>query len=271
MRQPHARDRSEVCPSIRPALLCALMGLASLLGLENPARAEPVTAVVEMFTSQGCTACRTADPIMRDLAAQPGILALTLPVTYWDYLGWRDTLAQRGFNERQRAYAHARGARQVVTPQAVVNGGPAANGSSRQAIDKVMLETNPGGTLPVPVSAEVRGSQIVVEVGPRPAEGQGLKVRSARGEDKGDIWLVPLLKARTVKVETGENGGRVAAYVNVVRGLQRLGTWTGQAMRVEVPVAAGSLLGADGWVVLVQHSRDGRAGRILGAAKGPGL
>lgn len=252
-------------------LLRAVAGLAGVLGLGAPAMAEPVSAVVEMFTSQGCTACRAADPIMRDLAAQPGIVALTLPVTYWDYLGWRDTLAQRSFNDRQRAYAHARGARQVVTPQAVVDGGPAANGSSRSAIDKVIQEANPGGVLPVPVTAEVHGAQIVIEVGPRMAESPGAKARTARGEDKGDIWLVPLLKSRTTKVETGENGGRVAAYVNVVRGLQRLGTWTGQTARFEVPVSAGATAGADGWVVLVQHSRDGRGGRILGAAKGPGL
>jgi hypothetical protein len=254
-----------------PGLRRSLPLAAGLLGLAAPATAEPVSAVVEMFTSQGCTACRAADPIMRDLAAQPGVIALTLPVTYWDYLGWHDTLALRSFNERQRAYAHARGARQVMTPQAVIDGGATANGSSRPSIDRAIREANPPGTLPVPVSAQVSGTQIVVEIGARPAEASGVKARAGRGEDKGDVWLVPLLRSRTTKVETGENSGRVAAYVNVVRGLQRLGTWTGQPARFEVPAASATVAGADGWVVLLQHSRDGRIGRILGAAKGPGM
>lgn len=252
--------------------LCRALPLAaSLLGLAAPAAAEPVSAVVEMFTSQGCTACRAADPIMRDLAAQPGVVALTLPVTYWDYLGWRDTLALRSFNERQRAYAHARGARQVMTPQAVIDGGATANGSSRPAIERAMREASPLGTLPVPVSAQVSGTQIVVEIGSRAPEAPGVKPRATRGEERGDVWLVPLLKSRVTKVEAGENDGRVATYVNVARGLQRLGTWTGQPARFEVPASAGALAGADGWVVLLQHSREGRLGRILGAAKGPGL
>jgi hypothetical protein len=266
--QPHARERSEV----RTALLCALTGLAGFFGLIGTASAEPVWAVVEMFTSQGCAACRAADPIMRDLAGQSGVVVLTLPVTYWDYLGWQDTFALRIFNERQRAYAYGRGARQVVTPQAVVNGGPIANGSSRPAIERVLREANAFGTLPVPVTAEVHGAQIVVEVGARSGEAPpGAKPRSAKGEEKDDVWLVPLLKSRSTKVEAGENGGRIAAYVNIARGLQRLGTWTGLPAHFEVPVSAGALSGADGWVVLVQHSREGRSGRILGAAKGPGL
>jgi hypothetical protein len=252
--------------------LCRALPLAAgLLGPAAPAAAEPVSAVIEMFTSQGCTACRAADPIMRDLAAQPGVIALTLPVTYWDYLGWHDTLALRSFNERQRAYAHARGARQVMTPQAVVDGGPTAKGSSRTAIERVMREANPAGVMPVPVTAEVRGGQLVVDIGGRAPEAQGVRSRASRSEERGDVWLVPLLKSQATTIAAGENDGRVATYVNVVRGLQRLGTWTGQPVRFEVPASSASPPGADGWVVLLQYSREGRLGRILGAAKGPGV
>lgn len=246
------------------ALPCALAGLGcGLVCME--AQAEPVSAVVEMFTAQGCAVCRAADPVMRDLARKPGILALTLPVTYWDYLGWHDTLGLRALNERQRAYARARGARQVVTPQAVVDGGATTIGSNRAALERLLQEAARTTPLPVPVSAEVRDDHIVVEVGARPA------TREAKPDARDDVWLVPLLKDRDTTIETGENRGRVASYVNVVRGLQRLGTWTGQAAHFEVPLSAAAIPGADGWVVLLQHSRDGRPGHILGAAKGPGL
>ncbi|MCJ2014225.1 DUF1223 domain-containing protein [Methylobacterium sp. J-076] len=260
----HARARTRTVA--RRVVLSAAAGLACLIASTAP-RAEPVSAVVEMFTSQGCTACRAAEPVMRDLARKPGVIALTLPVTYWDYLGWHDTLGLRALNERQRAYARARGARQVVTPQAIVDGGPTAIGSNRPAIERLLSEVDRATLLPVPVSAEVQGNRIVVEVGVR----GGPAKPDPKPEGKDDVWLVPLLKRRETEVGAGENGGRVATYVNVVRGLQRLGSWTGQPVRFEVPASAAAVSEADGWVVLVQHAREGRLGHIIGAAKGPGL
>src|SRR5262245_53874485 len=82
----------------------------------------PPRAVVELFTSQGCSSCPAADRLLGELAEDPSILAMSLAVDYWDYLGWKDTLALHGHSNRQRAYAKARGDREVYTPQVVVNG-----------------------------------------------------------------------------------------------------------------------------------------------------
>ncbi len=112
--------------------------------------------------------------------AKPGLIALTLPVTYWDYLGWRDTLGLHVLNERQRAYARARGARQVVTPQAVVDGGPSAVGSNRQAVERLVQESGRTAPLSIPVTAEVRGDRIVVEIGARPVAKPTRSPRAAR-------------------------------------------------------------------------------------------
>ncbi len=79
-------------------------------------------AVVELFTSQGCSSCPPADRLMGELAHDPSLVTLSLPVDYWDYLGWKDTLALHGHSNRQRAYADARGDREVYTPQVVING-----------------------------------------------------------------------------------------------------------------------------------------------------
>src|SRR5215213_8380181 len=90
-------------------------------GASDGAIASP-QAVVELFTSQGCSSCPPADALLTDLAQRPDVVALTLPVDYWDYLGWKDTLASPAFTARQRAYAHGRSDRQVYTPQIIVNG-----------------------------------------------------------------------------------------------------------------------------------------------------
>lgn len=237
------------------ALVCVILSAPA-------AQAEPVRAVVELFTSQGCGACRAAEPILRDLARQPGVIALTLPVTYWDYLGWKDTLALRPLTERQRAYARGRGARQVFTPQVVIDGSGFAVGSDRAALDRLLRDATQRGGLPVPVRSERRENRIVVDVGAAP---------EARAEMRGDVWLVPILRSRATVIRAGENGGRTATYVNVVRGLQRLGPWSGQATRFDVPNAQADIGDADSWVVLLQGAADGRPGRIFGAAKGPGL
>ncbi len=89
----------------RVALLRLLAGLGpAWLGLSGPAHAGevPPRAVVELFTSQGCSACPPADRLVNELSRDPGVIALTLPVTYWDYLGWKDTLASTSFTARQR-------------------------------------------------------------------------------------------------------------------------------------------------------------------------
>src|SRR4249919_2286908 len=99
-----------------------------------PASAEP-RAVVELFTSQGCSSCPAADKLLGELAGDSSLIALSIPIDYWDYLGWKDTLASAGHSARQRAYARMRGDRQVYTPQIVVNGATHVLGSDRAAVE----------------------------------------------------------------------------------------------------------------------------------------
>ncbi|WP_246696896.1 DUF1223 domain-containing protein [Methylobacterium planeticum] len=216
--------------------------------------------MVELFTSQGCAVCPPADQMLGELARRPGILALTLPVTYWDYLGWKDTLALPPFSERQRAYASAHGERQLYTPQAVINGGAIVVASDRPNVERILRETRALNTLRVPVASEEHGERIIVEIGADADPGA-----------KGDVWLIPVLRHRPVSVERGENKGRVVVYVNVARGLQRLGPWTGQPAQFEVPRSTTRVGEADTYVIVVQGASGGRPGRIWGAAKGPGL
>src|SRR5438876_88668 len=100
-----------------------------------PVSAEP-RAVIELFTSQGCSSCPAADKLLGELSRDPSLVTMSLAVDYWDYLGWKDTLALHGHSDRQRAYAEVRGDREVYTPQVVVNGVAHALGSDRAAIEK---------------------------------------------------------------------------------------------------------------------------------------
>src|SRR3954464_8917410 len=132
------------------ALWSGALGLCAIVAVIRPAEADP-RAVVELFTSQGCSSCPPADKIIGDLSRDPSIIALSMPIDYWDYLGWKDTLADSRFSARQRAYSRMRGDREVYTPQVVVNGSTQLIGSDRAGIDSAMGEARKAeGRISVP-------------------------------------------------------------------------------------------------------------------------
>src|SRR5215217_5623425 len=117
------------------------------LALSGSASAEPLhiapKAVVELFTSQGCSSCPPADALLTALADREDVVALAYHVDYWDYVGWKDTFAQEAYSDRQRAYAKSWGSSRIYTPQIVVNGAKAVVGSRRNevqdAVDQAAL------------------------------------------------------------------------------------------------------------------------------------
>ncbi len=212
-------------------------------------------AVLELFTSQGCSSCPEADAIFVEMARDRDILVLTLPVDYWDYLGWRDTLAHAAFTQRQRHYAKSRGDGQIYTPQAVVNGASHVVGSDREALKQAIRRSAESQALPLEVKVSEAGGTVTIRV-----------VGQASGSGIGAIWIAPLASRRTVAIQRGENRGREVAYANVVRALTRIGDWRGQPMTLDVPVGLTQHPEADGYAVLV-HEEGARLGRILGAAQ----
>jgi hypothetical protein len=235
-------------------------GVAALAVMAASAAYAGPVAVVELFTSQGCSSCPPADAALRDLAKRSDVIALSLPVDYWDYLGWRDTLAKPLFTTRQRGYAGARGDRQVFTPQVVVNGKASCIGSDAAALEHLIQSARPGPGVAISVS-ENDGS-VAVEVA-------GATNGGPRGET-AEVWVLPVAKAREVAIERGENRGKTITYANVVRGMTRVGEWRGAPVRLEVPLTVAKSDG-DGYVVLLQAPRGEKPGPILGAAKSPGF
>jgi hypothetical protein len=240
---------------IRAASWVAL-GTVMLGTLVTEARAEP-RAVIELFTSQGCSSCPAADKLAGELAAaDPSLVIMSLSIDYWDYLGWKDTLAIPRHSIRQRAYARSRGDRQVYTPQVVINGSVHALGSDRSAIERAIAQSrrNPA-TLSLPVTLSVSGDQLSVSV---PA---GKNDRSS-----AEVWLCTLAKAIPVAVGRGENSGRTVTYHNATRRWIKLGDWTGEAKTWTAKLGDVKTEGVDAAAVIVQGGTVDNPGTMFGAA-----
>ncbi len=240
----------------RSIFLAAALACAAAM----PAAAQEPRAVVQLFTSQGCSSCPPADRLMGQLAQDPTLITMSLPVDYWDYLGWKDTLALHGNSTLQRDYAVTRGDREVYTPQAVINGVVHALGSDKGAIENAIASTRGQHPCALPVKLSVAGGNVTVHV---PA---------ATGPHKsGEVWLFPITDEARVKIGRGENRGRTIVYRNVVRRWVKLGEWNGQAQDFAVPVSklAGSgysLADIDHLAVVVQAGSPSQPGLMLGAA-----
>lgn len=224
------------------------------------ASAQP-RAVVELFTSQGCSSCPAADKLLGELSRDPSLITMSLSVDYWDYLGWKDTLALHGHSDRQRAYAEARGDREVYTPQVVINGVAHALGSDKSAIEKAIAQSrrNPT-TLSLPVTMSVADGKVTVKV----PEAQGEKL-------SGEVWLCPVTNKIAVHVGRGENHDRMLTYHNVVRRWIKLGDWNGNAATYsfalsDVLKSDNSLKDVDRLDVVVQSGAAKKPGLMLGAA-----
>lgn len=234
------------------------LGVCAIIAVIRPADAAEPRAVVELFTSQGCSSCPPADRIIGELAKDPSVIALSMPIDYWDYLGWKDTLADARFSARQKAYSQVRGDRDVYTPQVVVNGSAHLIGSDRAGIESAIGSTKKAdGVMSVPVTMTIAGKQITVTVA---ASGKG--PAAAHGE----VWICSVSKAIPISIGRGENRGRDITYYNVVRNLLKVGDWNGSSGSWTVPLENISREGVDAAVVYVQDGNREKPGAMLGAA-----
>ena len=226
---------------MRIFIAAAALALAALTGAG--ARADERLNVVELYQSQGCSSCPPANANVMALADRADVLALSFGVTYWDYLGWKDTFASPAFTQRQRDYARGLRQESVYTPQVVVNGRADLVGTDRVELDRaIRRNVRP----PFEPAIAVSGRTLTI----------------AQGAGAADVWLV-WYDPRTVQVpiRRGENSGRTLPHRNVVKHIVRLGQWSGRAGAYTLPAAPDpALRGA----VLLQRP-DG--GAIVAAAR----
>jgi len=232
-----------------------ILSALAFLVVPAPAIAAEAKTVIELFTSQGCNSCPPADRLLGELAADDRLIALSLPVDYWDYLGWRDTLALHSHTIRQKAYAETRGDRQVYTPQVVINGVAQTIGSDRYAIEGAITKAQAKNKLTVPVSLKLNATHIEIEIGAGAALGS-----------VASIWMIGVAQKTPVAITRGENRGKTITYHNAVRSWQRIGQWKGKSVRTTVPIVEIAGAGADAAVVFVQAGMVEGPGPIRGAA-----
>jgi len=208
-------------------------------------------AVIELFTSQGCSSCPAADKLVGEFANDPTLVSMSLPIDYWDYLGWKDTLADPRNTARQRGYSKVRADREVYTPQAVVNGSYHVLGSDRAAIEKMIAKSRQNSSaLSLPVSLSVAGGRLSAAFAGdgRPAE----------------VWVVGLAKAVTVAINRGENKGKIITYHNVARSWHKLTSSDGKTWSLPLDEIVGE--GVNRAAVIVQGGTIEKPGLIFGAA-----
>lgn len=172
-------------------------------------------AVVELFTSEGCSSCPPAETYVGELTQRRDVLALSFHVDYWDDLGWRDRFGLPEAAERQRAYAKRLRLSSVYTPQVVVDGQGNFVGSDAKSIDRALTEKRNG----VAVALSVSDGEIFVDLD---AQQKGAP---------SDVLLVAYLRTAVSSIGRGENAGRTLKEFNIVRGFHSLGRWAGQKQR----------------------------------------
>jgi len=219
------------------------------------AGAHPV--LVELFTSQGCSDCPAADRIVVELAKRKDVIALSLPITYWDMLGWKDTFATESNTKRQKAYAKVMSRSGIYTPQIIIDGVVDVVGNQRDrvltAIAARASQFADGGSANLHLG--LASGRVEISIAASPAKTKPLAT----------IWVMRTLSQAAVNVQQGENKYRNLVYANVVRELQRAGEWTGDAMKIDVPMRLGEAK-QDGVAVILQGND---YGEVLAAAVMP--
>lgn len=255
---------------------------------------EPRPIVVEVFTSQGCSSCGPANALAYKVAQRPNVLLLSLPVTYWDMFGWKDTLASDQNTKRQKSYAAALRRGGVYTPQMIIDGVKDVPAAREDAVSYALTiaglaredaQLADGNT---PAVARREGGDVAfvgvtrlkssaravwsVPVQLTAKQPGKLHLTIDRAPDitrynniDATIWVFTLRSSATVKIGGGENNGQTVTYKNVVTGIANVGRWRGEQLSMDLarPNAGNKTPLYDAIAVVVQQ---GGYGRVRGAA-----
>lgn len=237
------------------ALVAIVAGASRSSNAAAPTAAAAAPVLLELFTSQGCSSCPPADALAERLAREPGVVVITRAVTYWDRLGWKDTLGSPVNTTLQQDYDARRlpdGG--VFTPELVVDGQGAAVGSDEPAIRRLIGQAA-ARAKPVIAQANARDGGLAVGISGQPHPG-------------AEVVLIGLTSKVVVSVGSGEIGGRRLTFTNVYRGERVLGQWRGGTASYPVPATLLRMPQADRYAVVVRGPGGGAvlAARLLGPA-----
>ncbi|MEI4487229.1 DUF1223 domain-containing protein [Frigidibacter sp. MR17.14] len=221
-----------------------LLSLMPPAAAKTPAEAPIVEyhpVVIELYTSQGCSACPPADALLAQIASRDDVIALALHVDYWDYIGWKDKFATPGHTKRQKAYARAAGEHAIYTPQMIIAGQDQLVGLRPVQLTD-LVDSRGSQPSHVRLTLTREGDMIRVKAEARPPLDKPVQVQ-----------LVRYRPQETVPIEAGENAGKVIRYSNIVTDWKPVADWAGQEpLALDLPAAGG-----DAAVVILQEPGPG--------------
>lgn len=196
------------------AVLAVLLAQTQTAQTAKPAKRK--TVVVELFTSEGCSSCPSADVLLSRLRQEKmaegvEVVPLGLHVDYWNYLGWTDRFSSEAYSLRQQKYAESFRINGPYTPQMVVDGAWQFTGSNSSQAHQAILE------------AAQRPQQAEIHIAPAQPDKWQIQATCAAGVP-GEVMLAVTEDNLATKVRAGENGGRELRHAAVVRQLRSLGT-----------------------------------------------
>ncbi len=227
----------------------ALPFLLTGLAQAGEVKTSPI-AVLELFTSQGCSSCPVADKLLKKLGEREDIIALAYHVDYWDYIGWKDIFANSENSNLQRAYSSIQKTNHIYTPQLMINGTKDVVGSNTNAIDKILSNAK----LFIPINIKYDDDYLEISIS------------SNKELSEAIIWLVNIKSTREVEITRGENSGKVFTYSNIANERRALTMWNPKkGVNIKLPFT--QILQEDdkGFAIILQEDFNGLPGRILGA------
>jgi len=183
--------------------------------------------LLELFTSEGCNSCPPADKWINKFAKDDKLFKEIIPVVfhvdYWDRLGWKDKYAQEGFTARQKQYAVNFNDKSLFTPQVVLDGQDETVASWGWRIKMI--------------ASGLRNNQSDIPIHYSQKNGREyIKIPHYNILNHADIWYATYIPEVSNTIRSGENEGREGHYVNVVRSLEKLKTYTGEGIELELPL-----------------------------------
>ncbi len=221
---------------------------SSILSLSVPAKG---FAVVELFTSEGCSSCPPADQLVARIGQedkdQP-VYILAFHVDYWDRLGWKDAFSDARYSQRQNRYASWLNLQSVYTPQIVVNGRKEFVGSQENTLRSAIrdgLEQTP--------AAQLNLSDIRLDHG---KVHWHYEVKDAAANSSLIVALVQ--RSATTDVKAGENNGRTLSHVQIVRNFSSIAVGAGAGGTGSLQLPQGVAAGDEELIAFVQHEDNGQ-------------
>ena len=226
---------------------------------ENAPNVANGVALLELYTSEGCSSCPPADDILRGVVHQENVFALGFHVTYWNRLGWKDSFSQKIFDDRQYKYGTQFQKDGVYTPQLVVNGAEEFVASRKGQVESAIKKA-----LATPAHAQISLTKTE-------KDGDFDIKYTLSGDLKDAALNFALVESNfATKVKRGENEGRTLKHDNVVRDFETVEI---KKAANNTPITEGShgVFPMKGWQVsncsLIAFLQDKKTGQVLGAAK----